>query len=242
MFIELTDQLRCPADHPESFLVLIPDEMEGRRVVRGTLGCPVCHAEYRIEAGVADFQGAPLSRGAVPRDSLAPGSRQAAPAGRSVVQDPCARVAPSRSRGSLGRRVAEPPGRRRATGVSRPGGARGVCRAGGGSRSPCGRPGGAVARSALRAGESADRGTRPGGAAASCARCAFRSRCGPCGASCWVSRSRRRGTGRPTRYGRYCPDFVPSVKGPCRCSEASKCWVWLVGGGWGARCRWRMHG
>jgi uncharacterized protein YbaR (Trm112 family) len=65
VFIELTDQLRCPADHPESFLVLIPDEMEGRRVVRGTLGCPGCHAEYRIEAGVADFQGrAPLSRGA----------------------------------------------------------------------------------------------------------------------------------------------------------------------------------
>jgi uncharacterized protein YbaR (Trm112 family) len=57
MFIELTDQLRCPAAHAESFLVLIPDVMEGRRVLRGTLGCPVCHAEYRIDNGVADFGG-----------------------------------------------------------------------------------------------------------------------------------------------------------------------------------------
>jgi len=57
MFIELTDQLRCPAEHAESFLVLIPDVMEGRQVLRGTLGCPVCHAEYRIDDGVADFGG-----------------------------------------------------------------------------------------------------------------------------------------------------------------------------------------
>ena len=63
MFIELTDQLRCPVDHAESFLVLIPDAMEGRRVVRGTLGCPLCRAEYRIEDGVADFRGtAPTQR------------------------------------------------------------------------------------------------------------------------------------------------------------------------------------
>lgn len=42
MFIELTDLLRCPGDHEEAFLVLIPDEMAGRRVVAGHLGCPVC--------------------------------------------------------------------------------------------------------------------------------------------------------------------------------------------------------
>jgi len=57
MFIELTDQLRCPAHHAESFLVLVPDVMEGRRVQRGILGCPVCHAEYRIDEGVVDFGG-----------------------------------------------------------------------------------------------------------------------------------------------------------------------------------------
>ncbi len=55
MFIELTDHLRCVADHDESFLVLIPHQMEGRRVLRGTLGCPVCQAEYPIEAGVVDL-------------------------------------------------------------------------------------------------------------------------------------------------------------------------------------------
>jgi uncharacterized protein YbaR (Trm112 family) len=55
MFIELTDQLRCPANHAESFLVLVPDVMEGRRVTAGTLGCPVCRAEYRIAEGIAEF-------------------------------------------------------------------------------------------------------------------------------------------------------------------------------------------
>jgi len=55
MFIELTDHLRCVADHDESFLVLIPHRMEGRRVLHGTLGCPVCQAEYPIEGGIADL-------------------------------------------------------------------------------------------------------------------------------------------------------------------------------------------
>jgi hypothetical protein len=55
MFIELTDHLRCPAEHAESFLVLFPHVMEGRRVVRGVLGCPVCQAEYPIVAGVAEL-------------------------------------------------------------------------------------------------------------------------------------------------------------------------------------------
>ncbi|MBK6421190.1 MAG: hypothetical protein IPF77_03030 [Gemmatimonadetes bacterium] len=55
MFIELTDHLRCPAEHPESFLVLIPHRMDGRRVLEGLLGCPVCQAEYPITAGVVRF-------------------------------------------------------------------------------------------------------------------------------------------------------------------------------------------
>lgn len=42
MHIELTDLLRCPAEHPEAFLVLLPARMEGREVVAGHLGCPVC--------------------------------------------------------------------------------------------------------------------------------------------------------------------------------------------------------
>jgi uncharacterized protein YbaR (Trm112 family) len=55
MFIELTDQLRCPAEHDESFLVLIPDRTEQRAVVEGLLGCPVCQREYRISGGVVRF-------------------------------------------------------------------------------------------------------------------------------------------------------------------------------------------
>jgi uncharacterized protein YbaR (Trm112 family) len=59
MFIELTDQLRCPADHAESFLVLIPEDMSGRAVRQGVLGCPVCHREYCIRDGVVYFGEAP---------------------------------------------------------------------------------------------------------------------------------------------------------------------------------------
>ena len=56
MFIELTEILRCPADHEESYVVCVPTLMEGRRVVRGGIGCPVCHAEYPIVDGVAHFE------------------------------------------------------------------------------------------------------------------------------------------------------------------------------------------
>lgn len=61
MFIELTDHLRCVADHGESFLVLLPSQMEGRRVLYGTLGCPVCQAEYQIENGILDLGPPPAS-------------------------------------------------------------------------------------------------------------------------------------------------------------------------------------
>ena len=57
MFIELTDHLRCTADHDEQFLVLLPEMMEGRRVTRGNLGCPVCGRVVPIVEGVADFGG-----------------------------------------------------------------------------------------------------------------------------------------------------------------------------------------
>lgn len=64
MFIELTDHLRCPAEHAESYLVLIPHQMEGRRVIRGTLGCPACQAEYPIREGVAELGEPPPQVGA----------------------------------------------------------------------------------------------------------------------------------------------------------------------------------
>jgi uncharacterized protein YbaR (Trm112 family) len=57
MFIELTDHLRCPEDHDESFLVLLPDNMDGRFVRTGRLGCPVCGRTFELVDGVFDAGG-----------------------------------------------------------------------------------------------------------------------------------------------------------------------------------------
>jgi uncharacterized protein YbaR (Trm112 family) len=59
VFIELTDHLRCPADHEEQFLVLLPSRLADRRVEEGELGCPVCGRTYPIEHWVADLGGTP---------------------------------------------------------------------------------------------------------------------------------------------------------------------------------------
>jgi uncharacterized protein YbaR (Trm112 family) len=56
MFIELVDALRCPVAHEESWLVAAAVRMEARHIVEGTLGCPVCSAEYPIRNGVVDFR------------------------------------------------------------------------------------------------------------------------------------------------------------------------------------------
>lgn len=58
MFIELTDHLRCPAEHEESYLVLLPGTMSERSVQTGELGCPVCSRTYRVADGIVDFGGA----------------------------------------------------------------------------------------------------------------------------------------------------------------------------------------
>jgi uncharacterized protein YbaR (Trm112 family) len=68
MFIELVDALRCPVPHEESWLVASADRMEARHIVDGTLGCPVCKAEYPIRHGVVDF------RRAAPRPLAPPSS------------------------------------------------------------------------------------------------------------------------------------------------------------------------
>ncbi|HEX6616795.1 MAG TPA: hypothetical protein VF046_10880 [Gemmatimonadales bacterium] len=59
MFIELTDHLRCPADHEEAFLVLLPERMDERSVRSGTLGCPICDRRFTIREGVLDLGDAP---------------------------------------------------------------------------------------------------------------------------------------------------------------------------------------
>ena len=54
MFVELIDSLRCPVPHKnaaDSWLVAAAAETVDRHIVRGALGCPVCHAEFDIRHG-----------------------------------------------------------------------------------------------------------------------------------------------------------------------------------------------
>ena len=60
MFIELAGSLRCPGDHEQMPCIVASDEMDGRRVVRGVVGCPVCKAEHAILEGVVGFGEDPL--------------------------------------------------------------------------------------------------------------------------------------------------------------------------------------
>jgi hypothetical protein len=90
MFIELTDHLRCPADHPEAFLVLLPERLEGRSVRTGTLGCPVCDRRFALQDGVLDTGGAPPPRsgagsGLLPPEALAPLVGLSGPGGYLVL-------------------------------------------------------------------------------------------------------------------------------------------------------------
>lgn len=55
MYIELIDLLRCPQEHADSWLVAAFNRMDGRFVVEGKLGCPVCSATYTIRDGIADL-------------------------------------------------------------------------------------------------------------------------------------------------------------------------------------------
>lgn len=56
MYIELIDLLRCPRIHDESWLVAAFSKMDGRFVIEGKLGCPVCSASFPIANGIADLR------------------------------------------------------------------------------------------------------------------------------------------------------------------------------------------
>jgi hypothetical protein len=93
MFIELTDHLRCPADHDEAFLVLLPDQVEGRSVRAGTLGCPICDRRFALQDGVLDTGDAPSpAAGARPgeltAEALAPLAGLNGPGGYLVLVGP----------------------------------------------------------------------------------------------------------------------------------------------------------
>ena len=55
MFIELVDSLRCLEPHDETWLVAAASRMDGRHLIEGVLGCPVCRREYAIRDGTAWF-------------------------------------------------------------------------------------------------------------------------------------------------------------------------------------------
>lgn len=55
MFIELTEILRCPRSHEHSYMICVPITMDGRRVVRGAISCPVCQSDFPILEGVTYF-------------------------------------------------------------------------------------------------------------------------------------------------------------------------------------------
>ncbi|CAN5749433.1 hypothetical protein BH23GEM6_BH23GEM6_12830 [soil metagenome] len=55
LHILLTDVLTCPRCGPDFGLILMADEMQGRAVAEGRLGCLNCREGYRISNGVADL-------------------------------------------------------------------------------------------------------------------------------------------------------------------------------------------
>lgn len=55
MFVELAEYLLCNGDHEETYLVMMPDRVENRAVLEGTVGCPRCSREFRIDNGLVDF-------------------------------------------------------------------------------------------------------------------------------------------------------------------------------------------
>lgn len=55
MFLELTEHLKCPGDHREEYLVVATGAMKERAIVFGTIGCPVCKAEFLVVNRVARF-------------------------------------------------------------------------------------------------------------------------------------------------------------------------------------------
>ena len=65
MFVELLERLRCPRPHEDSPLIASATRTEARHIVDGTLGCPVCGAEFVIRSGITYVDDTPPSPTAV---------------------------------------------------------------------------------------------------------------------------------------------------------------------------------
>jgi uncharacterized protein YbaR (Trm112 family) len=70
LHLDLVDVLRCPGAHDQSHVVVLPEAVRGRVMIAGTIGCPVCKAEYRVEGGVLHMDPADPARdpGSFPDD------------------------------------------------------------------------------------------------------------------------------------------------------------------------------
>jgi len=57
MHVDLIEALRCPHPHADGWLVARADVTVDRRIVQGTVGCPVCGADWPIRDGALYFTG-----------------------------------------------------------------------------------------------------------------------------------------------------------------------------------------
>ena len=60
MFVELLEKLRCPNDHEPSPLIATASRTQNRHIIEGTLGCPVCHAEFEVHEGALELGGSSM--------------------------------------------------------------------------------------------------------------------------------------------------------------------------------------
>src|SRR5215208_5931157 len=72
----MLDLLRCINAHEDTWLVASLKAVSNRMVLDGPLGCPVCHAEYPIKKGIADFRMGRETAQQTPEQSIASRSRE----------------------------------------------------------------------------------------------------------------------------------------------------------------------
>jgi hypothetical protein len=73
VIVDLADALRCIRAHEPAALITSVDRLDGRQIVTGSLGCPVCDARYPIIGGAAVFDAASLDRSRAAPPAPAPG-------------------------------------------------------------------------------------------------------------------------------------------------------------------------
>jgi hypothetical protein len=100
VFLELTEALRCPNAHDESYLICAPVAQDGRDVVRGGLLCPVCRSEFAILDRVAwlappDESPATPSATGLTADAIATFLQLDGPGGYVILAGAAGREAPA---------------------------------------------------------------------------------------------------------------------------------------------------